>query len=126
MASSSSLFLCLSLGFLLLFHVCFAQIEQAQLRGGRQQQRQQQRWQSECRLDSLNALQSSRRIESEAGVSEYWDLENDEQLQCVGVSAVRHTIQRRGLLLPSFTNAPVIAFVLQGTYNISFHLYIFM
>ncbi|PON98672.1 11-S seed storage protein [Trema orientale] len=123
-SSSSSLFLCLSLGSLLLFHVCFAQIEQARLPGGSRQQHKQQRWQSQCRLDRLDALQPSRRIESEAGVSEYWDLENEEQLQCAGVSAVRHTIQRRGLLLPSFTNGPVVAFVLQGTYTVTY-LYLY-
>lgn len=123
-SSSSTLFLCLSLGSLLVFHVCFAQMEQAQLRiGSQQQQRQQQRWQSECRLDRLNALKPSRRIESEAGISEYWDLENDDELQCAGVSAVRHTIQRRGLLLPSFTNAPTIAFVQQGMNTFTHILY---
>ncbi|GMN53402.1 hypothetical protein TIFTF001_022534 [Ficus carica] len=115
MAASSS-FLCLALGSVLLFHVCFAQIEQMPLRSGHDQQhrKQQQRWQTECRLDRLNALQPSRRVQSEAGVSEYWDLESDNQLQCAGVSAVRHTIQNRGLLLPFFSNAPVIFYVIQG------------
>ncbi|XP_024026805.1 legumin B [Morus notabilis] len=114
MASSS--LLCLTLLSLVLFHNCFAQIEQMPLRSRQQmqQRKQQQRWQTECRLDRLNALQPSRRVESEAGISEYWDLENEDELQCAGVSAVRHTIHRRGLLLPFFTNAPDLTYIIQG------------
>ncbi|EXC01800.1 11S globulin subunit beta [Morus notabilis] len=117
MASSS--LLCLTLLSLVLFHNCFAQIEQMPLRSRQQmqQRKQQQRWQTECRLDRLNALQPSRRVESEAGISEYWDLENEDELQCAGVSAVRHTIHRRGLLLPFFTNAPDLTYIIQGMYS---------
>ncbi|XP_062105104.1 legumin B-like [Humulus lupulus] len=115
MASSTSL-LCFALFSLLLSHACFAQIEQMPQRS---QQRQQRRWQSQCQFQRLNARQPNRRVECEAGVSEYWDIQNSEndnadELQCAGVETARHTIQRRGLLLPSFLNAPVMFYVIQG------------
>ncbi|KAI3886061.1 hypothetical protein MKX03_003642 [Papaver bracteatum] len=108
MATKSYLF---SLGLcILLLHGCVAQIEQ---QGGgwqsQQQQRQPQRryqaGQSQCQIQSLNAQEPNRRFESEAGVTEFWDQTN-EQFDCAGVSATRHIIQPRGLLLPSFANAP--------------------
>ncbi|OVA02398.1 11-S seed storage protein [Macleaya cordata] len=70
---------------LILFHGCLAQIEQQQQWGGSHQQKQQRQFrdQSECRIQSLQALEPSRRIESEAGVTEHFD-ENEEQLECAG------------------------------------------
>ena len=119
MAFSS--FLSLSLCFLVLFNGCFAQIEQVTLRN---RLPQQHRFQTECRLDNLNAQEPSQRIQSEAGFSEYWD-ENDDEFQCAGVALVRHTIQRRGILLPYYTNAPQLIYVVQGKYTclISYILY---
>ncbi|KAF5465936.1 hypothetical protein F2P56_015898 [Juglans regia] len=100
----------LSLCFLVLFHGCLAQLEQVT---GQSQRQQQQRFQTECRINNLNAQEPGRRVESEAGLSEYWN-RNDEQFRCAGVDLVRHTIQRRGLLLPSFSNAPRLVYVVQG------------
>ncbi|CAA6655281.1 unnamed protein product [Spirodela intermedia] len=54
-----------------------------------------------------------RRVESEAGVSEYWN-NADQQFDCAGVAAVRHTIEPRGLLLPEFSNSPSLVYVVQG------------
>ncbi|XP_026410158.1 11S globulin subunit beta-like [Papaver somniferum] len=116
MATKSYLF---SLGLcILLLHGCVAQIEQ---QGGgwqsQQQQRQPQRryqaGQSQCQIQSLNAQEPNRRFESEAGVTEFWDQTN-EQFDCAGVSATRHIIQPRGLLLPSFANAPRLMYIVQG------------
>ncbi|KAB8491080.1 hypothetical protein FH972_025376 [Carpinus fangiana] len=101
--------LSLSLCFFVLFHGCFAQIEQETQR----QRQQQQRFRTECHIDNLNAQEPTQRFESEAGVTEYWD-QNDQQFQCAGVALVRHFIQRRGLLLPSFSNAPQLIYVVQG------------
>ncbi|KAF8370144.1 hypothetical protein HHK36_031839 [Tetracentron sinense] len=96
---------------------CIPQLEQPQWQGQGQQQQQQKprpfRGQSECRIESLSALEPSRLIESEAGVTEFWD-ENNEQLDCTGVAAVRYVIQPRGLLLPSFHNAPRLSYIVQG------------
>ncbi|KAI3979536.1 hypothetical protein MKX01_001728 [Papaver californicum] len=97
---------------IILFHGCLAQIEQQQIWGGQQQQRQF-RQQSECRIENLQALEPTRTIQSEAGVTERWD-ENEEQLQCSGVAISRHVIQPRGLLLPEFANAPKLTYVVQG------------
>ncbi|KAG2727913.1 hypothetical protein I3760_01G181000 [Carya illinoinensis] len=105
----SSLFT-LSLCFLVLFPGCLAQLEQVTDQSQRQQQ---QRFQTECRINNLNAQEPGRSVESEAGLSEYWN-RNDEQFRCAGVDLVRHTIQRRGLLLPSFSNAPQLVYVVQG------------
>ncbi|KAL5851806.1 hypothetical protein ACOSQ3_006924 [Xanthoceras sorbifolium] len=97
MATYSSL-LSFSLGLLILFHSCPAQISQ--------------RYQTQCNIQNLNALEPQQRVESEAGYTEFWD-QNDEQLQCANVAVIRHTIQQRGLLVPSYTNSPQLIYVLQ-------------
>ncbi|KAI3918132.1 hypothetical protein MKX01_041452 [Papaver californicum] len=110
----SSLF---SLGLcILILHGCVAQIQQQ--RGGWriQQQQPQRRYQageSQCRIENLNAQEPNRRFESEAGVTELWD-QNNEQFNCAGVSVTRQIIQPRGLLLPSFANAPRLMYIVQG------------
>ena len=106
-----SYLLSFSICFLVL-HGCFAQIEQV-TRLTRLPH--QHRFQTECRLDNLNAQEPSKRIESEAGFTEYWD-QNDDQFKCAGIALLRHTIQRRGLLLPSYSNAPRLFYVAQGMY----------
>ncbi|KAG2727912.1 hypothetical protein I3760_01G180900 [Carya illinoinensis] len=108
MAYSSLLYL--SICFLVLFHGCLAQSEQVT---GRSQRPQQQRFQTECRINNLNAREPAKSFEAEAGLTEYWT-PNDEQFRCAGVDLVRHTIQCRGLLLPSFSNAPKLIYVVQG------------
>ncbi|XP_044498779.1 legumin B-like [Mangifera indica] len=99
-----------SLGFLLLFHCSFGQREKVV---NSQQPQQQQRFQTQCQSQNLNALEPQRRVESEAGVTELWD-QNEEQLQCANVAVLRHTLQSRGLLVPSYNNAPELVYVVQG------------
>ncbi|XP_010025835.2 11S globulin seed storage protein 1 [Eucalyptus grandis] len=96
---------------LLQYASCYAQIEQVT---SRSQGQQPHRFRGgECQIERLNTLEPSRRIEAEAGVSELWD-EDEGQLQCAGVAVVRHIIQKRGLFLPAFTNAPELMYVVQG------------
>ncbi|MCL7045136.1 hypothetical protein MKW94_000287 [Papaver nudicaule] len=107
---------CLGFCFVFVLNGCLAQIEQQG--GGWQTQQQQQQprhyqGQSECRIENLNAQEPNRRVESEAGVTEFWD-QNNEQFECAGVAATRYIIQPRGLLLPSFANAPRLAYIVQG------------
>lgn len=109
---ASTYLLCLGLGFLILFHACFAQIAQG-TDATREQQQQQQRFQTQCNIQDLNALEPQQRVESEAGVTEFWD-QNNEQLQCANVAVFRHRIQQRGLLVPAYTNTPEIFYVVQG------------
>ncbi|KAG5567421.1 hypothetical protein RHGRI_002835 [Rhododendron griersonianum] len=102
MAKSSLLsgFFC----FLFLFHCSVAY-------SGRQKQEQHgQRQQGECQLNNLNAQEPQHRIQAEAGVTEFWDY-NDDQFQCAGVAACRHIIQPRGLFLPTYTNAPHLIYI---------------
>ncbi|XP_030513522.1 11S globulin subunit beta-like [Rhodamnia argentea] len=123
MASSPSSSLLLSLGLLALLaglHGCSAHFSRASGQGiwplGRhpqQRQRHQLRFRTECRLDRLYPQEPSRRIEAEAGFTELWD-EEDEQFACAGAAALRHVIRRNGLLLPSYTNAPKLMYVVQG------------
>ncbi|XWS53810.1 hypothetical protein CRYUN_Cryun10bG0032100 [Craigia yunnanensis] len=103
--------LSLSLCFLVLFHGCFSQIDLVTNRG--ESQRGQQSQQNQCQLQNLNALQPKYRYKSQAGVTEFWD-QNEEQFQCAGVAFLRHKIQRKGLLLPSFNNAPQLIYVVEG------------
>ncbi|XP_020081944.1 glutelin type-A 1-like [Ananas comosus] len=115
MATLSSLFgLSLSLILLLLFHNSFAQLECDQ--GREQSPWQSHHWfrgQRECRLERLDALQPARRIQSEAGFTEFFD-QGNEQFQCAGVSIRRRVIEPSGLLLPSYSNAPCLVYILQG------------
>nr|GLL30737.1 legumin A-like [Ipomoea trifida] len=97
----SSAWLSLSLTFLVLFNGCF----------GRQSYQQSP---NECQFRQINAFEPSLRIQAEGGVTEFWDPYN-EQFQCGGAHVYRHIIQPRGLLLPSYTNAPLVAYVEQGT-----------
>ncbi|KAK6937774.1 Cupin 1 [Dillenia turbinata] len=67
----------------------------------------------ECELRRISTQQPTRKEVSEAGVTEYWDQSN-EQFECAGVAIIRHTIESRGLLLPSYTNAPRLAYISRG------------
>ncbi|KAJ0700705.1 putative 11-S seed storage protein, plant [Helianthus annuus] len=97
MASKATLLL----AFTLLFATCIA----------RHQQRQQQ--QNQCQLQNIEALEPIEVIQAEAGVTEIWDA-YDQQFQCAGVDFIRHRIQPGGLLLPSYVNTPILAFVERG------------
>ncbi|KAJ0809650.1 putative rmlC-like cupin domain superfamily, rmlC-like jelly roll protein [Helianthus annuus] len=90
-----------SLSFLLLIHGCLAY----------QPFFQQQ---NQCQIQRINALEPITRVQSEAGVTEVFD-SNEQQFQCAGVEVIRHRIQPRGLLLPSYTNTPILFFVELGT-----------
>ncbi|XP_019178693.1 PREDICTED: legumin A-like [Ipomoea nil] len=98
----SSAWLSLSLSFLVLFNGCFGR-----------QSFQQQSQNNECQLSHINALEPTSAIPAEGGWTEFWD-PNDEQFQCGGALAFRHTIWPKSLLLPSYTNAPLVAYVLKG------------
>ncbi|KAL2230087.1 UNVERIFIED_CONTAM: 11S globulin seed storage protein Jug r 4 [Sesamum indicum] len=114
--ANSLLLLSLSLSFLFLFHGCVAQLELQQQRYWQSLQQHQQhrlRAKTECQVQQLTARQPSSRLQSEAGVTEFWDA-NNEEFQCAGIEFVRHTIQPRGLLLPYYTNAPQLVYIVQG------------
>ncbi|XVF66479.1 hypothetical protein PTKIN_Ptkin10aG0038700 [Pterospermum kingtungense] len=105
--------LSLSFCFLVLFHGCFARIELVTNRVQSQSEQQQQSQQNQCQLQNLNALKPQHQFKSEAGVTEFWD-QNEQQFQCAGVAFFRHRIQSNGLLLPSFNNAPQLVYVVEG------------
>ncbi|KAJ4825719.1 hypothetical protein Tsubulata_001219 [Turnera subulata] len=113
MASSTAM-LCVTLGLLVLVQSCFAQLEQIPRQQFRpERQREMRSQQNECQLERITAQEPSRRFESEAGFTEIFN-ENDEQFRCAGVAVLRHTIQQRGLLLPSYSNTPKLVYVEQG------------
>ncbi|KAJ1397831.1 RmlC-like cupin domain superfamily [Sesbania bispinosa] len=89
--------LSLSLCFLLLTSACLARLD----------------WFNRCQLDRINALEPDHRVESEAGITETWNPRNPE-LQCVGVSIIKRTIDPKGLHLPSFSPAPQLIFIVEG------------
>ncbi|CAA7410407.1 unnamed protein product [Spirodela intermedia] len=93
---------------LLLSQGCLGQLPFGE---GRQPRRQTER--REWRLERLEAVEPSRRIQAEAGVIEYWD-QNQEQFQLAGVAAYRTTIEPKGLLLPYYSNAPRLVYIIQG------------
>ncbi|KAJ6412185.1 hypothetical protein OIU84_005275 [Salix udensis] len=69
--------------------------------------------QGQCQLDRLDALKPDNRVRSEAGLTESWD-PNHDQFQCAGVAVVRRTIEPNGLLLPSYSNAPQLIYIVQA------------
>ncbi|KAF3341807.1 glutelin type-B 5-like isoform X1 [Carex littledalei] len=110
--ATSTFFLSFSLCLSVLLHGCAAQFGV----GG------QSPWHSSrglgidqraCRFERLEALEPSRRVKHEAGVTEYYD-ENNEQLRCAGLSARRRIIEPRGLRLPAYSNAPSLVYIKQG------------
>ncbi|XP_050206837.1 11S globulin seed storage protein Ana o 2.0101-like [Mercurialis annua] len=68
---------------------------------------------NECQLSRLHALEPDNRVECEAGLVESWN-PNRDQFQCAGVAVVRRTIQPNGLLLPSYSNAPQLLYIVKG------------
>ncbi|KAF5178976.1 12S seed storage globulin, partial [Thalictrum thalictroides] len=82
-----SLLFSLSVCFLLLFHAQALIRHQSQGQGKYQQ----------CQLHNIDALEPTRKIQSEAGVTEHWD-DNNEQLDCAGVSVTRRGIH--GAVIP--------------------------
>ncbi|XP_060180412.1 11S globulin-like [Lycium barbarum] len=106
----------LSLCFFLLFNCCFAQIEQQQgfLEERLQQQHRRGRPRTDCRIQSLSAREPTRKFDSEAGFTEFWD-RNSEEFECAGVAAVRNVIQPQGLLLPHYNNAPQLLYIVKGS-----------
>jgi Cupin len=107
----ASISLVLSFCFLVLCHGTIAQFNL----GG------QSSWQSSrgfgdmrgCRFERLDALNPSQRVQSEAGMTEYYE-ESNEMLRCAGVSIKRYTMEPRGLLLPAYHNAPSLIYITQG------------
>ncbi|KAK8635652.1 hypothetical protein V6N13_004378 [Hibiscus sabdariffa] len=95
--------LSLSLSLLLLFNGCLA----------RQSSEQQFQFQNECQINRLNSIEPTSRIRSEAGTTEWWN-PNSQQLRCAGVSVMRQNVEPNGLVLPYFTNAPQLIYIVQG------------
>ncbi|KAK1267067.1 hypothetical protein QJS04_geneDACA015304 [Acorus gramineus] len=67
----------------------------------------------QCRIQRLTASRPSRKIQSEGGVTELWD-ENEEQFQCAGVAAMRNVIQPNSLSLPNYSPSPRLVYVHKG------------
>lgn len=98
---ASRLFFIISFISLLSFHGCIATINNLQ---------QEQ----ECNFDRLTALQPTSTMEAEGGKTEFWNPDT-KQFRCAGVAFLRHTIRRKGLLVPSYANSVLMAFVEEGT-----------
>lgn len=69
--------------------------------------------QQSCQIDRINAQEPTSRIESEGGITEFWDHNNNE-FQCAGASLRRHILQPNSLMLPAYHNAPVLVYIIQG------------
>ncbi|KAK1283870.1 hypothetical protein QJS10_CPB21g00039 [Acorus calamus] len=67
----------------------------------------------QCRIQRLTASRPSRKIQSEGGVTELWD-ENEEQFQCAGVAAMRNVIQPNSLSLPNYSPSPRLVYIQKG------------
>ncbi|KAM0016106.1 putative 11-S seed storage protein, plant [Helianthus debilis subsp. tardiflorus] len=99
----------LGLCLLLLFHGSLAQIPFQ-----RQPQSPRLSGRSDCQFQQITAREPNRRQVSEAGVSEFWDSFEGDELECAGVQVVRHIINPKGLLLPYYPNTPELVYVVRG------------
>lgn len=107
---------------MLLSHTCLAQLELPQHRFWQTLEQGQQhrlRAKTRCRIDQLSAREPTYTYESEAGRTEFWD-SNAQEFECAGVQFVRHVIEPNGLLLPYYTNAPQLVYIIKGHSLISF------
>ncbi|KAF5741847.1 hypothetical protein HS088_TW10G00853 [Tripterygium wilfordii] len=85
--------------------------------GDRQSEKQQQRdrdFTQKCRLQRITRSQPSQRFESEGGVTEIWD-QDEDQFQCAGFATMRHTVKPNSLSLPKFSPAPSLVYIEQGS-----------
>ncbi|KAJ9543527.1 hypothetical protein OSB04_023234 [Centaurea solstitialis] len=80
------------------------------LSAGTLARQQRQNW---CQINRINALEACGNIQAEAGVTEFWEPDN-QLFYCSGVEFIRHRIQPDGLLLPSYVNTPHLAFTEEG------------
>ncbi|XP_078148977.1 cocosin 1-like [Carex rostrata] len=103
-------FICLSLCLLVL---CQGSLAQFSFGGQSAWSSQRSSAEPRCRFDRLDALNPSRRMQFEAGVTEYYEWDN-EMMRCAGVAANRHILEPRGLLLPHYNNAPSLMYIVQG------------
>ncbi|CAI9107635.1 OLC1v1007036C1 [Oldenlandia corymbosa var. corymbosa] len=100
MASRQAIFSVL-LSFLCLFHGCVSQ------------QYGEQSQQGQCQFQRMNPLEPSQEIRAEGGLTQFWN-HRDQQFQCAGVSLIRHVIQPKGFMLPSYTNVPLLVYTERG------------
>lgn len=63
---------------------------QRQLRGSRQ-----------YRIQKLKASRPNQKLQGEGGTPELWD-QTEDQFKCVGLAAMRNTIQPHSLFLPNY------------------------
>lgn len=68
----------------------------------------------ECSFDRLQTIEPLTQVRSQAGLTEYFD-EQNEQFRCAGVSVIRRVIEPRGLLLPRYHNTPGLVYILEGS-----------
>uniref|UniRef100_A0A452XU79 Cupin type-1 domain-containing protein n=1 Tax=Aegilops tauschii subsp. strangulata TaxID=200361 RepID=A0A452XU79_AEGTS len=68
----------------------------------------------ECTFNRLQASTPLRQVRSQAGLTEYFDEEN-EQFRCTGVFAIRRVIEPRGYLLPRYHNTHGLVYIIQGS-----------
>ncbi|KAJ4969123.1 hypothetical protein NE237_015824 [Protea cynaroides] len=67
----------------------------------------------QCRLHNISPNQPDQRIESEGGVTEFWN-EFEDQFQCTGVAAMRNVIRPNSLSLPNYSPSPRLVYIQQG------------
>ncbi|KQJ90041.1 hypothetical protein BRADI_4g29131v3, partial [Brachypodium distachyon] len=94
----------------LLFHGSMAQV----LGQGCTWQSSRQGGSIECNFDKLQAIEPLTQVRSQAGLTEYFD-EQNEQFRCAGVFVIRRVIKPRGLLLPRYHNTPGLVYIIQGS-----------
>lgn len=64
-------------------------------------------------MDKLKASYPSNTTVSDVGMIEKWD-EEEDQMRCAGVTALRIHLSQQGLSLPNFDPVPRISYIIQG------------
>lgn len=118
---SNAYFLSFSLSLILLCNASLAQVGKMAGQGSSpfDSQRRFGAFPGRCRNESLSTQEASRKVKSQAGVTAYFD-EDNEQFRCAGVAAHLRVIEPNGLLLPLFYNAPGLVYVIRGHHRTTY------
>lgn len=93
--------------------VIFLVVMEGNVMAGSWQGHRQLRGSRQCRIQKLKASRPNQKLQAEGGTTELWD-QTEEQFKCVGLAAMRNTIQPHSLSLPNYSPSPRLVYIEKG------------
>lgn len=103
--------------------VIFLVLMESNAMAGSWQGHRQLRGSRQCRIQKLKASRPNQKLQAEGGTTELWD-QTEEQFKCVGLAAMRNTIQPHCLSLPNYSPSPRLVYIEKGPFLRSQYIYI--